>query len=91
MITTCSRCALFKKLIEINKINRQQLSMIYVYICGSKCSKLKWNNEPQENGFTVMFSSFDVISMVFKCIDHGKLLSICFHNNILVTITYQQP
>ena len=43
----------------------------------SKCSKLKWNHEPQESGFIVKFEHFDVISMVDKSTDQGKFLSIC--------------
>ena len=44
-----------------------------------KCSKLKWNHEPQPSGFTAKFWTFyDVISMVYKSVDHGKLWSICF-------------
>ena len=38
-----------------------------------KCSKLKWNHEPQASGFTAKFWTFyGVISMVYKSVDHGK-------------------
>ena len=44
-----------------------------------KCSKLKWNQEPQASGFTAKFWTFyGVISMVYKSVEHGKLWSICF-------------
>ena len=42
-----------------------------------KCWKLKW--KPQPSGFTAKFWTFyDVISMVYKSVDHGKVGSICF-------------
>ena len=49
-----------------------------------KCSKLKWNHEPQASGFIAKFWTFyAVISMVYKSVDHWKLWSICFfYNNI---------
>ena len=38
-----------------------------------KCSKLKWNHEPQASGFTAKFWTFyGIISMVYKSVDHGK-------------------
>ena len=44
-----------------------------------KCSKLKWNHELQASGFTAKFLTFyDVISMVFKSVDRGKLWLIGF-------------
>ena len=44
-----------------------------------KCSKLKWNNEPQASCFTAKFlTSYDVDSMAYKNVDRGKLWSICF-------------
>ena len=44
-----------------------------------KCSKLKWNHEPQVSSFIAKFWIFDsTISMVYKSVDHGKLWSICF-------------
>ena len=57
--------------------------MVYTFIDHRndviKCSKLKWNHEPQANGFTAKFWTFyGVISMVYKSVDHGKLWSICF-------------
>ena len=44
-----------------------------------KSWKLKWNHESQASGFTAKFLTFyDVISMVYKSADHGKLWSILF-------------
>ena len=65
------------------KTNRQQFFMVYTLIDHTndviKCSKLKWNHEPQASGFTAKFWTFyGVISMVYKSVDHGKLWSICF-------------
>ena len=50
-----------------------------------KCSKLKWNYEPQESGFTAMFWTFyGIISMVYKRADLEKVWLVrCF----LFTIT----
>ena len=48
-----------------------------------KCSKLKWNHEPQASGFAAKFWTFyGVISMVYESVDHGKLWSIFFYNDI---------
>ena len=63
--------------------NGPQFSMVYTLIDHRndviKCSKLKWNHEPQASGFTAKFWTFyGVISMVYKSVDHGKLWSICF-------------
>ena len=57
--------------------------MVYTFIDHRndviKCSKLKWNHEPQASGFTAKFWTFyGVISMVHKSVDHGKLWSIFF-------------
>ena len=39
-----------------------------------KCSKLKWNHEPQASGFIAKFwTNYGVISMVYKSVDHRKL------------------
>ena len=54
-----------------------------------KFSKLKWNHEPQTSGFTAkLWTFYGVISMVYKSVDHGKLLSIGFYNNIFF---YEKP
>ena len=48
-----------------------------------KCSKFKWNHEPQLSGFTAKFWTFyGVISLVYKSVECGKLWSIFFYNNI---------
>ena len=39
-----------------------------------KCSKHKLNHELQASAFT---AKFDVISIIDRSTDHGKLLSIC--------------
>ena len=57
--------------------------MVYTFIDHRndviKCSKLKWNHQPQACGFTAKFWTFyGVISMVYKSVEHGKLWSICF-------------
>ena len=52
-----------------------------------KCSKLKWNHDPLASGFTAKFRTFyGVISMVDKSVDHGKLWSICFYDNIFFSL-----
>ena len=63
--------------------NRPQFSMVYTLIDHRnnviKCSKVKWNHQPQASGFTAKFWTFyGVISMVYKSVHHGKLWSICF-------------
>ena len=58
--------------------NLQQFSMVCTLITIEMTfghSKLKWNHEPQA---MQSFEHFDVISVVDKSIDHGKLLSNCF-------------
>ena len=72
-----------KLLTAIYLTNRPQFFMVYTLIDHGndviKCSKLKWNHEPQASGFTAKFWTFyGVISMVYKSLDHGKLWSICF-------------
>ena len=48
-----------------------------------KCSTLKWNNKPQASGFTAKFWTFyGIISVVYKNVEHEKLWSICFYDNI---------
>ena len=47
----------------------------------SKCSKLKRNNKHEAESLKNL-EHFDVISMVDKSIDHGKLLSVCCYNTI---------
>ena len=73
--------------------NRPQFSMVYTLINHRndviKCSKLKWNHEPQACGYTAKFWTFyGVISMVYKSVDHRKLWSICFYINIFF---YEKP
>ena len=63
--------------------NRPQFSMVYILIDHRndvmKCSKLKWNYEPQASGFNAKFWTFYlVISIVCKSADHGNLWLICF-------------
>ena len=56
-----------------------------------KFSKLKWNHEPQTSGFTAkLWTFYGVISMVYKSVDHGKLWSIGFYNNIFFFFTKNQ-
>ena len=66
-----------------NITNRPQFFKVYTVIDHRndviKCSKLKWNHEPEASGFTAKFRTFyGVISMVYKSGDNGKLWSICF-------------
>ena len=49
--------------------SRQQFSIV--------CTPIDVRNDVKKS-----FEHFDVISMVDKDKDHGKLLSICFFNNI---------
>ena len=78
-----SRMVGVSQISQKNLTNRPQFFMVYTLIDHGndviKCSKLKWNHEPQASGFTAKFWTFhDVISMVYKSLDHGKLWSICF-------------
>ena len=80
----CAKKQLFNKW---QLTNRPQFCMVYTLILhckdhrnnAIKCAKLKLNHEPQASSFTAKFWTFyDVISMVYKSVDNGKLWSICF-------------
>ena len=77
-----------RKMIHRKLTNRPQFSMVYTLINHRndviKCLKLKWNHQQQASGFTAKFWTFyDVISMVYKSVHHGKLWS-----NFFFTITF---
>ena len=73
---------IFEKLHRKLKINVVYESIDYSNDV-EKCSKFKWNHEPQLSGFTAkLWTFYGVISLVYKSVECGKLWSIFFYNNI---------
>ena len=64
------------------KTNGAQFSMVYTLIdhrndAIKMFKTLQWNHSPAARGSTWVLNIYDVISMVYKSADHGKLWSIC--------------
>ena len=64
------------------KTNGPQFSMVYTLIdhrndAIKMFKTLQWNHSPAAHGSTWVLNIYDVISMVYKSADHGKLWSIC--------------
>ena len=82
-----------KLLTAVYLTNRPQFFMVYTLIDHGndviKCSKLKWNHEPQASGFTAKFWTFcGVICMVYTCksVHHGKLWPDLFFTVTLILL-----
>ena len=68
-------------------LNRPQFSMVYTLVDVIKCSKLKWNHEPQASGFTAKFVfHIFALSLLFqapihcqKCPPHVKIWLFFVH------------
>ena len=61
--------------------NRQQFSIVSVLLSIVDVV-LTWNHEPRGSGSTWVLNILTSFCMVDKSTDHGKLLPICFYNNI---------